>query len=35
MAAPVEVVADVTGAIVKPIKEVAQEVVEEVKNLKD
>lgn len=34
-AAPVEVAVDLAGAVVKPISEVAGEIVDEVKSLKD
>lgn len=33
--APVEVVVDLAGAVVKPVAEAAEEIVEEVKSLKD
>lgn len=33
--APVEIVADLAGAAVKPVAEVAQELVKDVKSLKD
>jgi hypothetical protein len=32
---PVEIAVDLTGAVVKPIAEVAKEVADEVKSLKD
>ena len=35
VAAPVEIVADLAGAVVKPVAEVAKELVADVKSLKD
>lgn len=35
VAAPVEIAADLAGAVVKPLAEVASELVDEVKRLKD
>jgi hypothetical protein len=34
-AAPVEIAVDLAGAVVKPVAEVAQDIVKEVKSLKD